>query len=237
MTEPQNNHRESAEVSRDIVDADCARFQASMPERIGAGEDLQADPHMLTCERCRSLVRELEYIARSCPSVNACRRRTPRRALDQHSVGDRARRSLKCRLRFLQSPGLGRSASQPTAGDRESPAANPAKVQRIVLTGFMGAGKTTVGRLLARRLSWRFLDADAEIESATGATIAQIFQERGEPWFREFEHETIRGLLASESLVLALGGGAIEDSRTPQPASDRRPHPASSISRPHWKPC
>ncbi len=63
MTEPQNNHRESAEVSRDIVDADCARFQASMPERIGAGEDLQADPNMLTCERCRSLVRELEYIA------------------------------------------------------------------------------------------------------------------------------------------------------------------------------
>jgi hypothetical protein len=49
--------------NQDQTDADCARFQASMPERIGAGEDLQADPHMLTCERCRSLVRELEYIA------------------------------------------------------------------------------------------------------------------------------------------------------------------------------
>jgi len=44
-------------------DAECAEFQASMPERIGAGEDLQGDPHMLTCERCRLLVRDLEYIA------------------------------------------------------------------------------------------------------------------------------------------------------------------------------
>ncbi|WP_263352625.1 shikimate kinase [Acidicapsa acidisoli] len=90
----------------------------------------------------------------------------------------------------------------------------PAGVRRIVLTGFMGAGKTTVGRLLARRLSWQFLDVDAEIEATTGTTIAQIFQNRGEPWFRQFEQETIRRLLASESLVLALGGGAIEDSHT-----------------------
>jgi hypothetical protein len=46
-----------------LSDAECAEFQASMPERIGAGEDLQLDPHLLTCERCSSLVRELEYIA------------------------------------------------------------------------------------------------------------------------------------------------------------------------------
>lgn len=49
--------------SRRYAGMECAEFQASMPERIAAGEDLQADPHMLTCERCRSLVRELEYIA------------------------------------------------------------------------------------------------------------------------------------------------------------------------------
>jgi shikimate kinase len=96
----------------------------------------------------------------------------------------------------------------------EPPAESPFGVQRIVLTGFMGAGKTTVGRLLAERLSWRFLDADAEIEAAIGTTIAQIFQNQGEPWFRQFEQETIRRLLASASVVLALGGGAIEDSRT-----------------------
>ena len=48
---------------QDQLDTECAQFQSSMPQRIGAGEDLQTDPHMLTCERCRSLVRELEYIA------------------------------------------------------------------------------------------------------------------------------------------------------------------------------
>jgi shikimate kinase len=87
-------------------------------------------------------------------------------------------------------------------------------VQRIVLTGFMGAGKTTVGRLLARDLAWKFIDADSEIEAATGTTIARLFEERGEPWFRQFEHEIIRQLLTSPSVVLALGGGAIEDHRT-----------------------
>ena len=56
MTEPED-------FVQDNIDADCAEFQASMPERIGAGEDLQTDPHMLTCERCRSLIRDLEYIA------------------------------------------------------------------------------------------------------------------------------------------------------------------------------
>ena len=87
-------------------------------------------------------------------------------------------------------------------------------VQRIVLTGFMGAGKTTVGRLLARDLAWKFIDADSEIEAATGTTIARLFEERGEPWFRQFEHETIRQLLTSPSVVLALGGGAIEHPAT-----------------------
>ena len=86
--------------------------------------------------------------------------------------------------------------------------------RRIVLTGFMGAGKTTVGNLLAQRLAWQFLDADTEIESATGATIAQLFQERGEPWFRQLERETIERLLSVDFVVLALGGGAIEEKRT-----------------------
>jgi shikimate kinase len=87
-------------------------------------------------------------------------------------------------------------------------------IERIVLTGFMGAGKTTVGNLIAARLAWRFVDADETIEAGAGTTIAQIFAERGEPWFRQLEHETIRQLLNEESLVLAMGGGAIEDDRT-----------------------
>ena len=90
----------------------------------------------------------------------------------------------------------------------------PPPLRRIVLTGFMGAGKTTVGHLLAKRLHWRFQDVDAHIEDATGSTIAQLFETHGEPWFRELEHETIRELLDVNSVVLALGGGAIEDGRT-----------------------
>jgi shikimate kinase len=92
--------------------------------------------------------------------------------------------------------------------------ANLHSTQRIVLTGFMGAGKTTVGKILADRLGWPFLDADAEMEAEAGTSIAEMFQERGEAWFRQFERETIRRLLASDSLVLALGGGAIEDEQT-----------------------
>jgi shikimate kinase len=78
----------------------------------------------------------------------------------------------------------------------------------------MGAGKTTVGQLLAKRLHWRFQDVDAHIEAATGNTISQLFETHGEPWFRELEHQTIRELLNTNSVVLALGGGAIEDGRT-----------------------
>lgn len=78
----------------------------------------------------------------------------------------------------------------------------------------MGAGKTTVGNLLGTRLGWDFVDADACMESESGRTIAQLFLERGEPWFRQFEFDTISRLLTSESIVLALGGGAIEEEQT-----------------------
>ena len=88
--------------------------------------------------------------------------------------------------------------------------------RRLVLTGFMGAGKSTVGALLAARLGWRFLDVDQEIERVQGLTVAEIFSLRGEAWFRQAERETIQLLLRSDSLVLALGGGAIEDERTRQ---------------------
>jgi shikimate kinase len=88
--------------------------------------------------------------------------------------------------------------------------------RRLVLTGFMGAGKSTVGALLASRLGWSFLDVDQEIEHVQGLTVAEIFSLRGEAWFRQAERETIQLLLRSDSLVLALGGGAIEDERTRQ---------------------
>ena len=87
-------------------------------------------------------------------------------------------------------------------------------LQRIVLTGFMGAGKSTVGRLLALDLNWPFRDVDDEIEAAAGLSIAEIFRTHGEPHFRELEHQTIRQLTGQDRLVLGLGGGAIEDPRT-----------------------
>ncbi len=85
---------------------------------------------------------------------------------------------------------------------------------RIVLTGFMGSGKTTVGPLLAARLGWKFLDADDVIEAEAGMTIAEIFALHGEVAFRERERSTIARLAQTDALVLALGGGAIEDPAT-----------------------
>src|SRR5437588_6883468 len=83
-------------------------------------------------------------------------------------------------------------------------------IRRIVLTGFMGSGKSTVGPLLARRLGWDFVDADDVIEAEAGMPIAEIFARHGEAAFRAREHAAIARLAAQDSLVLALGGGAIE---------------------------
>ena len=85
-----------------------------------------------------------------------------------------------------------------------------APLRRIVLTGFMGSGKTTVGPLVARRLGWTFVDVDDVIEAEAGATIAELFARHGEAAFRERERIAIATLAAGDALVLALGGGAIE---------------------------
>jgi len=84
------------------------------------------------------------------------------------------------------------------------------RTSRIVLTGFMGSGKSTVGPLLAGSLGWRFVDVDEVIEAEAGATIAEIFLRHGESAFRDREHATIARLVSGESIVLGLGGGAIE---------------------------
>lgn len=85
-----------------------------------------------------------------------------------------------------------------------------APLRRIVLTGFMGSGKSTVGPLIAARLGWRFVDVDDVIEAEAGAAIADIFASQGEGAFRDREHATIAQLAGSHQLVMALGGGAIE---------------------------
>jgi shikimate kinase len=87
----------------------------------------------------------------------------------------------------------------------------PAEIHRIVLTGFMGSGKTTAGALLAERLGWSFLDLDREIERRDGRSVPQIFSESGEAHFRHLESATLASLLGQRHLVLALGGGAPEE--------------------------
>jgi shikimate kinase/3-dehydroquinate synthase len=83
------------------------------------------------------------------------------------------------------------------------------KKNNIFLVGLMGAGKTTIGRMLARRLGMTFVDSDHEIEARTGASIPWIFEIEGEASFRRREAEMIRELSGQKGLVLATGGGAV----------------------------
>ena len=78
----------------------------------------------------------------------------------------------------------------------------------LVFVGLMGAGKSAIGRRVAARLELPFLDADNEIEAAAGKTIADIFSEHGEAYFRDGEEKVIERLLNGGPLVLATGGGA-----------------------------
>ena len=78
---------------------------------------------------------------------------------------------------------------------------------RVVLVGFMGSGKTVVGRLLAQELGWNFVDLDDEVEAASERTIEELFSERGEAAFRELEAQAGATALTCKRAVLAPGGG------------------------------
>ena len=84
----------------------------------------------------------------------------------------------------------------------------------IVLVGLMGAGKTTVGRRLAQKLDLPFIDADAEIETAAGMTITDIFDRFGESYFRDGERRVIARLIDGAPKVIATGGGAFVQDET-----------------------
>jgi shikimate kinase len=84
----------------------------------------------------------------------------------------------------------------------------------IVLVGLMGAGKSTIGRRLAERLGFPFVDADQEIESAAGKSIPEIFADHGEDYFRDGERKVIARLLDGGACVLATGGGAYINDET-----------------------
>jgi shikimate kinase len=93
---------------------------------------------------------------------------------------------------------------------------------RLVVIGPPGAGKSTVGRLVAERLRVPFVDTDDVVETRAGRTIPEIFVEDGEPTFRDLERAVVMDVLASADGVVSLGGGAVLDPRT---EADLAAHP------------
>jgi shikimate kinase len=84
-------------------------------------------------------------------------------------------------------------------------------VERVYLVGFMGAGKTSVGRALAAQLGWSFVDLDVEIERSERMPVRDIFSKSGEARFRQLEREHLKQLSTRPRVVIALGGGASVD--------------------------
>ena len=82
--------------------------------------------------------------------------------------------------------------------------------KNISLIGFMGSGKTTVGKILADRLNFLFIDLDKVIELAEDKTISEIFKSGGEKYFRDIESEVIKKIYINENCVFACGGGIVE---------------------------
>jgi shikimate kinase len=85
--------------------------------------------------------------------------------------------------------------------------------ENVYLTGFMGTGKSVVGRELGRRLRRRFVDLDAAIEKSSGRSVAEIFEKHGEKNFRRLERAALVKTAKNGGLVVALGGGALLDKR------------------------
>lgn len=97
----------------------------------------------------------------------------------------------------------------------------PFSFKRIVLTGFMSAGKTTVGQRLAERLNWRFIDSDDWIAQQVGKPVATIFAEQGEAFFRQWEGVAAHTFAQTEQIVMATGGGLMVN---PANVADLQPH-------------
>lgn len=84
-------------------------------------------------------------------------------------------------------------------------------LKNITLVGFMGTGKTSVGKILAKKLARRVIDVDTEIENNEGRHIADIFEREGEGFFRQIEKRTIQGISKERGVIITTGGGAVLD--------------------------
>ncbi|MCA6244150.1 MAG: shikimate kinase, partial [Phenylobacterium sp.] len=91
---------------------------------------------------------------------------------------------------------------------------DPLRARTITLVGLMGSGKSSVGKRLAQALDLPFRDADEEVEKAAGRSIPEIFEQLGEPAFRDGERRVIARLLEGPPIVLATGGGAFMNAET-----------------------
>ncbi len=83
----------------------------------------------------------------------------------------------------------------------------PERVDKLYLVGFMGSGKTTLARALGRRLGWRVIDLDEEIERREGRSVSQVFAKDGEPYFRKVERDVLLAFLPVRNAIVATGGG------------------------------
>lgn len=86
----------------------------------------------------------------------------------------------------------------------------------VALCGFMGCGKTTVGKILAEKMKLPFFDSDDYIEKSENMTVAEIFEKHGESYFRMIEKKCIKEIVKKGNCVLSLGGGALKDAETAQ---------------------
>ena len=122
-------------------------------------------------------------------------------------------------IRRLAVPGVTtQTPSAPSAlprGEARRGILRPMSGRTVTLVGFMGCGKTTVGRILALRLHWPLKDTDALMEEHEGMKVAEIFRVKGEPYFRDLENRIALSTPDEGNRVLALGGGGFNEATVP----------------------